>query len=65
MQKNVGTADKWMRISMASLLFPLLFLVKGPVKWMGLLSIPLLGTALLNRCGLYSVLGLDTCKIEN
>ncbi|WP_460321725.1 YgaP family membrane protein [Alkalibacterium psychrotolerans] len=65
MEKNIGKTDKWIRISMAGFLFPLLFITKGPARWMGILSIPLLGTALANRCGLYTILGKSTCKIEN
>ncbi|MCC5889685.1 MAG: DUF2892 domain-containing protein [Alkalibacterium sp.] len=65
MEKNVGNSDKWLRLIMAALIFPLLFVIKGPVKWAGLVSVPLLGTALMGRCGLYAALGINTCKLEN
>lgn len=64
MDKNVGKSDKWVRLILGIVLFPMLFLVKGHVKWLGLLSLPLLSTALTSKCGLYTVLGVNTCKLE-
>ncbi len=60
MKKNVGSADKWIRIVVGLFLISLDFW--GPKTawgWIGL--VPLL-TALVNFCPLYSVLKVSTAK---
>lgn len=64
MKKNVGKKDRTIRIILSVLLFPLLFLLRGPFKWIGLASIPILGTALTRRCGVYAVMGKSTYEKE-
>ncbi|MCC5896227.1 MAG: DUF2892 domain-containing protein [Alkalibacterium sp.] len=65
MKRNVGEKDRTIRIILSILVFPLLFIISGPAKWVGLASLPLLGTALARRCGAYAVLGKSTCTIED
>lgn len=65
MKKNVGNIDKGMRLIIAAALFPLLLLLKGPAKWIGLVSMPLVGTVLTGKCGVYTALGISTCKVED
>ena len=62
MEKNVGKNDKMIRIVLAIAIFPLLFLNSTPFRWFGFVSIPLLFTALTQRCGAYKILGTDTCE---
>lgn len=64
MKKNVGDKDKWIRIILGVILFPVLFLKSTPLRWAGLFSIPLLVTGLTRRCGLYALLGTDTCELK-
>ncbi len=62
MNKNVGSADKWIRIVVGLFLISLtLWGPKTAWGWIGL--VPLM-TALLNFCPLYSVLKVSTAKKE-
>lgn len=70
MNKNVGSTDKMFRtlvgalagvVSLATLAGAVpLPAVISPV--LGVVAIMMLGTALTGTCGLYSVLGVDTCS---
>lgn len=67
MKKNVGSADKIIRIIIAAILITLYFTniatgVAGILCLVGA-AIALL-TAFLNLCPLYMLLGIKTCKIK-
>ncbi len=64
MNKNVGKKDKHIRIAVAVVLFPLLFFKTSPLRWLGLLSFPLLATAMTQRCGAYALTGINTSEAE-
>lgn len=55
--KNIGTADRVIRVVIAAALFSLLLLLQGNLKWLGL--IPLI-TAIVGVCPLYSLLHIST-----
>ncbi|MDR2154531.1 MAG: DUF2892 domain-containing protein [Burkholderiaceae bacterium] len=58
--KNVGAADRAVRVVIGLVLIALVFVgPKTPWGWIGL--IPLL-TGLISFCPLYRVLGIRTCK---
>jgi hypothetical protein len=62
MKTNVGSADKVLRIVLGLVLIGLaLTQVIGIWGWIGL--VPLV-TGLFNFCPLYSVLGINSCKID-
>ena len=62
MKKNVGSADKWIRIVVGLVLISLVFWgPKTPWGWIGI--VPLL-TAFMNFCPLYTVLGISTKKAD-
>lgn len=61
MRRNVGSIDKGLRIVVGIGLLSLLFLLEGNARWLGLIGLVPLGTALIGYCPLYSVLGLSTC----
>ncbi len=62
MKKNVGIADKWIRIVIGLVLISLVFWgPKTPWGWIGI--VPLL-TAFMNFCPLYTVLGISTKKAD-
>ena len=65
MKKNIGAADKWIRIAAGIVLLALIFVIKSDWRWLGLIGVILLGTAFLNFCPLYKLLGLSTFKDEN
>ncbi len=61
MKRNVGGIDKVLRIVVGLGLLSLLALAEGSAKWLGLIGLVPLGTALLGYCPLYAILGLSTC----
>lgn len=64
MQKNVGSADKIVRIVLGLGLLSLLFLLEAPMKYLGLIGIVPLATSLMGWCPLYTLLGMNTCKLK-
>jgi hypothetical protein len=67
MQKNMGIADRVIRLIIAVVFAVLIALgtVKGALAWvLGILALILLGTSAVGFCGLYKVLGICTLKQE-
>ncbi len=73
MDKNVGSTDRRVRtaigaivgtLSLATLIgvVPLPAIV-APV--LGIVAIAALGTAATGTCGLYSLIGVDTCRVRS
>ena len=60
--KNVGTVDRAIRIIVGVVLIALVF-VGSQTAW-GWIGVVPLATGLLGWCGLYTVLGMKTCKIK-
>ncbi len=65
MTKNIGTTDKVLRLSVACAC--VVAIATGTVSGtlalvLGIAAVALTGTALFSFCGLYSVLGITTCK---
>ncbi len=60
MKRNVGGIDKALRIVVGLGLLSLLAVAEGSAKWLGLIGLVPLGTALLGYCPLYAILGLST-----
>ncbi len=68
MKKNVGKTDKIIRIVIAIILVALYFtnVVNGTLGIIFLVAAGVsVATALINFCGLYTILGINTCKIKN
>jgi len=64
MLKNVGGADKILRILAGLVILSMLFWVDGSAKYWGLIGIVPLLTGLTNRCPLYCPLKINTNKKE-
>lgn len=64
MQKNVGSVDKIVRIVLGLGLLSLLFLLEAPMKYLGLIGIVPLLTSLMGWCPLYTLLGVNTCRVK-
>ncbi|NOT86775.1 MAG: DUF2892 domain-containing protein [Lysobacter sp.] len=64
MKKNVGSADKIVRIVLGLGLLSLLFLLEAPMKYFGLIGLVPLLTSLMGWCPLYTLLGMNTCKVK-
>lgn len=58
---NVGTVDRIVRIVIGVGLLSLLYVLDSSSRWLGLIGLIPLGTALIGWCPLYSVLGVHTC----
>lgn len=66
--KNVGSADKMIRIVVAVVLAVIAYMYAaelGVWVWaVAAVAVIALGTALLNFCPLYSIIGVKTCKTD-
>lgn len=65
MQKNVGTLDSYIRYGFGVVLIVLALVLGG---WWYLLLIGAavsIATGALGTCGLYSLFGINTCKLDN
>lgn len=61
MQKNVGSADKWIRIILGLVIIILGFVYQS---WWGLIGLLPLVTALVGVCPAYLPFGITTCKTQ-
>ncbi len=61
MKHNVGKADRILRIIVGIVILGSGFYFHS---WWGLIGIIPLFTAFLNWCPLYSLLGINTCKLK-
>ena len=72
MRQNVGSLDRTVRIAVGAVAGLVSLTVLGglvdlpavvsPV--LGVVALAMLGTAVTGTCGLYAVLGVDTCSVE-
>ena len=62
MKRNLGTLDRVIRIVIGVALIAAA--ATGQIGWWGWLGIIPLGTALIGNCALYSLLGINTCRIN-
>ena len=61
MKKNVGTADRIVRLILGVVIIGLGLYFKS---WWGVIGIIPLATGLIGYCGLYRLFGINTCKIR-
>ena len=61
MKKNVGTADRIVRLILGIVIIGLGLYFKS---WWGVIGIIPLITGLIGYCGLYRLFGINTCKIR-
>jgi hypothetical protein len=62
MKKNVGHLDKIIRIIIGIILLSLLFILKGNIRFIGLIGLLPLITAAIGYCPLYPLIGVNTDK---
>jgi len=62
MKVNEGSADRIIRIVVGLVLISLVFI--GPKSAWGWVGIIPLATGLTGHCGIYSLLGINTCKAK-
>jgi hypothetical protein len=63
-KKNVGTIDKVLRVVLGLVLLAYVVLGSGSLRFIGLVGIVPLLTALVGYCPLYSLFGLSTCPAK-
>jgi hypothetical protein len=61
MNRNVGTIDRTMRIIAGLALLSLIYFLPGPERWIGLVGVVLILTALAGWCPAYFLFGIRTC----
>jgi hypothetical protein len=64
MKANVGSVDKTLRIIIGLALLSAIFLISGPMRWIGLIGLVPLLTAFMSFCPLYTLLGINTCPAQ-
>ena len=64
MKKNVGSADKIIRLILAVAFFSLFFLLEGNARYWALVGFIPLITGLVGVCPIWSVFGINTCKLK-
>ncbi len=67
MKKNMGTTDKIIRLIIAAILAVLYFsgIVTGTIGIVvAIVAAVLVMTTLTGFCGLYTILGINTCKVK-
>ena len=62
MKTNMGTTDRWIRIILGLGLILLFFITTGPIKYVAIVGIVFVFTALIKWCPLYTLFGIKTCK---
>lgn len=60
MTENIGSLDRILRLVVGLALLSMLFWVDGDVRWLGLIGLIPIGTAVFRWCPLYSALGFHT-----
>ena len=63
MKANVGNSDRIIRFIVGVALLSLLFVLQGSARWLGLIGIVPMLTALVRYCPLYSIFGLSSCPL--
>ena len=61
MKRNVGTADRAVRVVVGLAILAALIYVEGPLRWLGLVGLVPLATGLFGYCPLYAPFGFSTC----
>ena len=60
MVRNMGNADRVIRLIVGIGLLSLFFVLEGNARWLGLIGVVLIATSSISFCPLYRVLGLST-----
>ena len=62
MNHNVGTWDRAVRVVVGVLLLGLYGALTPPLRYVTLIGLVLIATAMMGRCPLYSLFGISTCR---
>lgn len=62
MKANVGGMDRFIRMIIGLALLSLMLFIDGNWKYIGLIGLVPIFTALIKFCPLYTLFGVNTCK---
>ena len=62
MTRNVGSMDRLIRLVIGVLVLGLYGALEAPWRYVTLLGLIPVGTALTGTCPIYTLLGIDTCS---
>ena len=62
MNHNLGTWDRALRVIAGILLLGLYGALTSPLRYVTLMGLVLIATAIMGRCPLYSLMGVSTCR---
>ncbi|HWT28678.1 MAG TPA: DUF2892 domain-containing protein [Methylophilaceae bacterium] len=60
METNVGTVDRVLRVIISLALLSLVFLIDSHLRWIGMIGLVTLFTAVTSWCPAYAMLGIKT-----
>ena len=60
--KNIGNTDRIIRVILGLGLLSLLIILKGNMRFLGLIGLIPLLTSAIGFCPLYAIFGIKTCK---
>jgi len=60
MKRNVGSLDRIIRLALGAAIIGAGFYFQS---WFGAIGLVLIGTAFMNFCPLYAIIGANTCSI--
>jgi len=64
MKKNVGVAERWVRVIVGLVVLSLIVILQGGIRWIGLIGLIPLITGILGFCPLYALLHISTNREE-
>lgn len=64
MKANVGTVDQVIRFIIGLALLSLMLVIESNWKYIGLIGIVPIFTAFIKFCPLYTLFGVNTCKVK-
>lgn len=65
MKANVGNVDRVVRVVAGLALLSLVFVLEGGARWLGLIGLVPLGTAIMGYCPAYTLFGVSTCPAQS
>jgi len=64
MQPNLGTADRLIRVLVGLVLLSLVLTAESSARWLGLIGLVPLATAVVGFCPVYALFGATTCPLR-
>ena len=61
---NVGTFERILRIVVGFLIFSLFFILKGNIRYIGLIGLLPIITGSIGTCPIYAILGYNTNRMK-